>query len=83
MPLPITLAQMRPGEVGRVCGFHSGEHAYRRKLLAMGLTPNTHFQVMRRAPLGDPVQIRVHSYSLSIRQQEANLLKIERVESVA
>ncbi len=78
-----TLANMQPGEVGCICGFHRGNWAYRRKLLAMGLTPNTRFQVLRRAPLGDPVQIQVHDYSLSIRQQEADLLKIERVKPLS
>lgn len=74
-----TLAEMRPGEVGRVSGFHAGDRAYRQKLLAMGLTPNTYFEVIRRAPMGDPIQIRVHAYFLSLRQSEATLLKIERV----
>lgn len=76
----ITLADMQPGEVGRVCGFGKGDRAYRQKLLTMGLTPNTCFEVIRRAPLGDPIQIRVHTYFLSLRQSEASLLKIERVE---
>lgn len=75
----IRLAEMLPGEMGRVCGFYSGDPAYRQQLLAMGLTPNTVFTVVRRAPLGDPVQIRVHNFALSLRQQEARLLKIERV----
>lgn len=78
----ITLANMQPGEAGRICGFYRGDCAYRRRLLAMGLTPNTRFEVLRRAPLGDPVQIQLHNYSLSIRQKEAVLLKIERVEPV-
>lgn len=75
-----TLAEMQPGEVGRICGFHSGDRAYRQKLLAMGLTPNTYFEVIRRAPLGDPIQIRVHAYFLSLRQSEAALLKIEQTD---
>jgi len=75
----ITLTQMQPGDVGKICGFHPGDKAYRQKLLAMGLTPNTYFEVIRRAPLGDPIQIRVRSYFLSLRQKEAELLKIERV----
>lgn len=81
MSSSIALADMQDGEYGRICGFHSGHSAYRRKLLVMGLTPNTCFQVLRRAPLGDPVQIQLHSCCLSIRQSEASLLKIERVET--
>ena len=76
------LTQMKPGEVGRVCGFNPGDKAYRQKLLSMGLTPNTYFEVIRRAPMGDPIQIRVHTYFLSLRQIEAQILKIERVDSI-
>ncbi len=75
----VRLAELLPGEQGRVCGFYPGDLAYRQQLLAMGLTPNTVFTVVRRAPLGDPVQLRVHNYALSLRQREAELLKIERV----
>ncbi len=75
-----TLTQMQPGEVGRISGFHPGDRAYRQKLLSMGLTPNTYFEVIRRAPMGDPIQIRVHAYFLSLRQTEAMMLKIERVD---
>ena len=77
----IFLTEMQPGDMGRIAGFYPGDAAYRQKLLAMGLTPNTYFQVVRRAPLGDPIQIRVHAYFLSLRQSEAKLLKIERVEA--
>jgi ferrous iron transport protein A len=77
--MTLTLAQMQPGEIGQVLGFHAGDRAYRQKLLSMGLTPNTYFKVIRRAPMGDPIQIQVHAYFLSLRQNEAQLLKIERV----
>lgn len=75
-----TLAQMQLGAVGCVRGFYAGSRSYRQKLLTMGLTPNTRFEVVRRAPLGDPVQIRLRDYSLSIRQSEACVLKIELLE---
>lgn len=78
-----SLSDMQPGEVGRITGYNPGDAAYRRKLLSMGLTPNTYFQVVRRAPLGDPIQIRVHAYYLSLRQAEASALKIERVAADA
>lgn len=77
--IEVRLADLLPGEQARVCGFYPGDPAYRQQLLAMGLTPGTAFTVVRRAPLGDPVQIRVHNYALSLRQREAELLKLERV----
>lgn len=42
---------------------------------------NTYFEVIRRAPMGDPIQIRVHTYFLSLRQTEAEILKIQRVNT--
>lgn len=76
----LALSDLKSGEVGIICGFHKGDKPYRHKLLAMGLTPNTQFEVVRRAPLGDPVQIRVRDFYLSLRQKEVALLKIKRVK---
>lgn len=76
----LTLSDFKPGEVGIICGFYPGDKAYRRKLLAMGLTPSIQFEVIRCAPLGDPVQIRVRDFYLSLRQKEFTLLKIERAK---
>ena len=75
----LTLSDLSPGEFGRILGFRGGDKGYRRKLLAMGLTPNTPFEVIRRAPLGDPIQIRVRDFYLSLRQDEVAQLEIERV----
>ena len=72
------IRDLRPGERGRVVGFASGDREYRRRLLAMGLTPGVEFQLARVAPLGDPVEIRVRGGALSLRKGEADMLKIER-----
>ena len=76
----VALSELQPGESATVRGFERGQQSksYRQKLLAMGLTPNTQFEVVRRAPMGDPVQIRVRNFHLSLRQAEASLLIIER-----
>ena len=71
-----TLADFLVGEVGQVLGFTKGAHAYRQKLLAMGLIKGTTFQVARVAPMGDPVEIRVRDYSLSLRKDEAKALRV-------
>lgn len=47
----------------------------RTRLMEMGLTPGTHLSVVRRAPLGDPIEIKVRGYRLSIRKQEAALIR--------
>ncbi len=72
-----TLKAMRVGERGRVQGFAEGGRAYRRKLLSMGLTPGVQFQVLRVAPLGDPVEVRVRGSNLSLRKDEAATLRVE------
>ena len=74
------IRDLRPGERGRVVGFESGDREYRRRLLAMGLTPGVEFQLARVAPLGDPVEIRVRGGAVSLRKAEADMLKIERCD---
>ena len=74
-----TLADFVVGEVGIVLGFNKGAPAYRQKLLAMGLITGTEFQVARVAPLGDPVEIKVWDFSLSLRKDEAQALRVREV----
>ena len=73
------LDEMKIGQTGRVTGFSKLEdgRAYRRKLLAMGLTVGTEFSVMRVAPMGDPIEIQVRGFSLSLRKIEAATLQVE------
>jgi ferrous iron transport protein A len=49
-------------------------------LLAMGLTPGTEFTVTRHAPLGDPVEILVRGFKLSLRKDEASTVFVEEVK---
>ena len=72
------LKDLAVGDTGRVVGFDEGSKAYRRKLLSMGLTPGVEFSVTRYAPMGDPVEIRVRGFSLSLRKDEAAALRVER-----
>lgn len=48
-----------------------------RRLFEMGLLPGTRVRVVRRAPLGDPIELRLRNYSLSIRREEAALIEVE------
>lgn len=76
--MQLRLGDLKVGETGRVLGFNQGENVYRRKLLSMGLTPGTPFNVIRYAPLGDPIEIKVRGFSLSLRRNEAAALLVER-----
>ncbi len=71
-----SLRDMAVGETGRVAGYAGGSPAYRRKLLSMGLTPGAEFRVLRRAPLGDPVEIHLRGYNLCLRRDEAAALLV-------
>lgn len=73
------LKSLRVGENGRVVGYEAGCKAYRKKLLSMGLTRGAEFSVIRYAPMGDPVEIRVRGFSLTLRKDEAETLLVERV----
>ncbi|MFH0727806.1 MAG: FeoA family protein [Pseudomonadota bacterium] len=73
-----TLRDMKIGETGTVSGYAKGTTAYREKLLAMGLTRGTEIAVERIAPLGDPVEIRIRGFLLTLRKDEASALIVER-----
>lgn len=72
-----TLNQLQKGARGKIVAISAQEMAYRRKLLAMGLTPGTAFEVVRVAPLGDPIEIRLRGYGLSLRKHEASIISVE------
>lgn len=74
-----TLADIIVGARGNVLGFTKGVNTCRQKLLAMGLIKGTNFQVTRVAPMGDPVEIKVRDYNLSLRKEEAKALRVEEV----
>lgn len=73
------LSEMKIGSKGRIIKVNQGEKVYRQRLLAMGLLPGTEFIVSRIAPLGDPIEITVRGFALSLRKNEANILQIEGV----
>ena len=77
--MTLSLRDMVLGDKGKVVGFQKGNKSYRKKLLAMGLTPGTEFSITRYAPLGDPVEINVRGYSMSLRQDEAATLLVEKI----
>lgn len=74
-----SLKMLATGDSGRIVGFDQTGGAYRKKLLAMGLTPGTEFTITRFAPMGDPVEIKLRGFSLSLRKNEASVLLIEKI----
>lgn len=74
-----TLSEVAIGKEGTVVGFAKTTTGYRQKLLAMGLIKGTSFKVVRVAPMGDPIEIMVRDYSLSLRRDEAKALLVKEV----
>jgi len=72
------LSELSVGDAAEVIGFDSGSDGYRARLLTMGLTPGTCFTLKRLAPLGDPVEIEVRGFSLSLRKTEADAVRVRR-----
>lgn len=76
--MDMTLKELAVGDIGRVAGFAEGSRTYRKKLLSLGLTRGTEFSVTRYAPMGDPVEIKVRGFSLSLRKEEAATVLVEK-----
>lgn len=77
---PSVWRSLRRGDKAQVKGFAPGCKAYRQKLLSMGLTPGTEFTITRIAPLGDPIELQVRGFALSLRIGEAENLLVEKIE---
>ena len=69
-----SLKNLVVGDTGKVTGFDSAGNGYRKRLLAMGLTRGTEFKVTRFAPLGDPIEIKLRGFSLTLRKEEAAVI---------
>lgn len=72
------LGQLSVGDKAIVSGFAAGQKGYRAKLLAMGITKGIELVLTRVAPLGDPLEISVRGFSLSLRKAEATAVLVER-----
>ena len=71
----MTLDQIQPGLCGTVTGV-SGEDALSTRILEMGVTPGSPFAMIGTAPLGDPIEIEVRGYRLSLRKSEAARISV-------
>ena len=71
-----TLRQAKVGQTVRVKKLH-GEGALRRRIMDMGITKGVELYVRKFAPLGDPIEIMVRGYELSLRRDDAAMIEIE------
>ena len=71
-----TLREVKIGETCKVKRIH-GEGALKRRIMDMGITKGVEIYVRKVAPLGDPVEVTVRGYELSIRKSDADLIEVE------
>ena len=71
-----TLRDVKVGETVKVVKLH-GEGAVKRRIMDMGLTKGTEVFVRKVAPLGDPVELTVRGYELSLRKADAEMIELE------
>ena len=77
-PSMLPLALMNPGERGTICRIQENAQPIRQRLLEMGLISGTSIEVIRFAPLGDPMEIAVNGYRISMRRNEAQTVMVRR-----
>ena len=71
-----TLKDIAPGKSATVVRLH-GEGAVKRRIMDMGITKGVEAYVRKVAPLGDPVEVNVRGYELSIRKEDASAIEVE------
>ncbi len=76
----MTLRDLHAGQSGKVL-FVGGEGAMRRRLLDMGITPKTFITVRKVAPMGDPIELQLRGYVLTIRLDDAEKIEVEEIAS--
>ncbi len=72
----VALSKMSIGQKGRIHEFIVESDDCER-IEEMGVTPGEHVEVVRYAPLGDPIEIKIRGYHLSLRKEEAQLIQVE------
>jgi ferrous iron transport protein A len=76
------LSETKPGQVVQISSI-AGQSSFRRRLLELGLVPGTRVELLRVAPLGDPLELLVRGASLSIRKAEAAAIAVETLPAAA
>ena len=71
-----TLRQVKVGETVTIVKLH-GEGAVKRRIMDMGITKGVQVYVRKVAPLGDPVEVNVRGYELSIRKNDAEMIEVQ------
>ncbi|MDR2499544.1 MAG: FeoA domain-containing protein [Treponema sp.] len=71
----ITLQTIRPGQKVKVVKLH-GQGPVKRRIMDMGITKDTEILVRKAAPLGDPIEVHVRGYELSLRKADIDIIEV-------
>ena len=71
----MTLEELKIGQKAKIIAVN-GQGALRRRLLDMGLTPHTEVMIRKVAPMGDPIEIHLRGYELTIRKEDAKEIEV-------
>ncbi|MBO7302685.1 MAG: ferrous iron transport protein A [Clostridia bacterium] len=74
-----TLKDAKVGETVRVVKLH-GQGAIKRRIMDMGITKGVQIYIRKFAPLGDPMELQVRGYELSLRKADADMIEIEQIK---
>lgn len=74
----MTLKDTTPGMVVRID--EVGESALKQRLMTMGLIPGTRVEILNSAPMGDPIAIRLRSYNLAMRKDDAANIQVTQIQ---
>ena len=78
----MTLRELKPGQSARIDAV-GGEGALRQHFLDMGVIPGAEVTVIKLAPLGDPMELRIHGYELTLRLADAAQIRVKPLEKQA
>lgn len=79
--LTTTLDQLKSGQNARVVAIRGEGSAVYQRLMEMGVFDGAEVQIIRFAPLGDPIELRVQGYNLSVRKADAKLVEVSVLET--
>ncbi len=72
----MTLRELQPGQIGKVVAINA-EGAFKRRIMDMGITTGVTVKLIRIAPLGDPMELNLRGYELSLRKADAQMIEVE------
>jgi ferrous iron transport protein A len=75
----LSFKDLEIGDKARIIGFESVPPSYKTKLISLGLTQGTEFLLKRCAPFGDPVEINIRGFNLTLRRAEAAGIRVEKI----